>query len=289
MCIRDRIFKDLQNLMSGFFDELNIRADLITETLLDEEVRFRETLTKGLDILSQEIPNIKNNTLDGKVAFKLYDTFGFPLDLTQDFLKSQNIVIDIESFNQAMEAQKEEARASWKGSGDTATQKIWFELAKKYNPTIFDGYKKNNVESKIISILQNSNEVDCLNAQSNEGCIIITENTCFYGESGGQVGDTGVIKSKSGEFLVTDTKKTPQGIFIHFGKLISGSMKVGEDVDLSIDEERRSLIMKNHSATHLLHAALRNTLGNHVAQRGSLVNSEKLRFDFSHNLSLIHI
>ena len=278
-----KIFKDLQNLMSGFYDELNIRADLIKETLLDEEVRFRETLTKGLDILSQEIPNIKNNTLDGKVAFKLYDTFGFPLDLTQDFLKSKNIVIDIESFNQAMEAQKEEARASWKGSGDTATQKIWFELAKKYNPTIFDGYEKNSVKSKIISILQNFNEVDFLKDQSIEDCIIITENTCFYGESGGQVGDTGTIKSKNGEFLVKDTKKTPQGIFIHFGKLISGSINVGEEVDISIDEERRSLIMKNHSATHLLHAALRNTLGNHVAQRGSLVNSEKLRFDFSHN------
>ena len=278
-----KIFKDLQNLMSGFYDELNVRADLITETLQDEEVRFRETLTKGLDILSQEIPNIKNNTLDGKVAFKLYDTFGFPLDLTQDFLKSKNIVIDTESFNQAMEAQKEEARASWKGSGDTATQKIWFELAKKYNPTNFNGYEKNRIDSKIISILENFNEVDYLEDQSSEGGIIITENTCFYGESGGQVGDTGTIKSKNGEFLVTDTKKTPQGIFIHFGKLISGSMKVGEDVDLSIDEERRSLIMKNHSATHLLHAALRNTLGNHVAQRGSLVNSEKLRFDFSHN------
>src|SRR6056300_608548 len=234
-----KIFKDLQNLMSGFYDELNVRADLITETLQDEEVRFRETLTKGLDILSQEIPNIKNNTLDGKVAFKLYDTFGFPLDLTQDFLKSKNIVIDIESFNQAMDAQKEEARASWKGSGDTATQKIWFELAKKYNPTIFDGYEKNSIKSKILSILHNSNEVDFLKDKSSEGSII-TENTCFYGESGGQVGDTGTIKSKNGEFLVTDTKKTPQGIFIHFGKLISGSMKVSEDVDLSINEERRS-------------------------------------------------
>jgi alanyl-tRNA synthetase len=217
-----KIFKDLQNLMSGFYDELNIRADLISETLHDEEVRFRETLTKGLDILSQEIPNIKNNTLDGKVAFKLYDTFGFPLDLTQDFLKSKNIVIDIDSFNRAMEAQKEEARASWKGSGDTATQKIWFELAKKYNPTIFDGYEKNSVKSKIVSILHNSNEVDFLKDQSIEGCIIITENTCFYGESGGQVGDTGIIKAMNGQFLVIDTKKTPQGIFIHFGKLISG-------------------------------------------------------------------
>ena len=174
-----KIFKDLQNLMSGFYDELNIRADLIKETLLDEEVRFRETLTKGLDILSQEIPNIKNNTLDGKVAFKLYDTFGFPLDLTQDFLKSKNIVIDIESFNQAMEAQKEEARASWKGSGDTATQKIWFELAKKYNPTIFDGYEKNSVKSKIISILQNFNEVDFLKDQSIENVLLLLKIHAF--------------------------------------------------------------------------------------------------------------
>jgi len=278
-----KIFEDLKILMGGFYDELNIRSDLISETLQDEEVRFRETLSKGLDILSQEIPKIKNNTLDGRVAFKLYDTFGFPLDLTQDFLKSKNIVIDVESFNKSMESQKEEARASWKGSGDTATQKIWFELAKKLNPTIFEGYEKNNIESKILTILKNFEEVDILFENTGEELVIITQKTCFYGESGGQVGDTGIIKSNNGEFLVTDTRKTPQGIFIHFGKLISGSMKVGDSVDLSIDKDRRSLIMKNHSATHLLHAALRNILGNHIAQRGSLVNSEKLRFDFSHN------
>ena len=278
-----KIFEDLKSLMGGFYDELNIRSDLISETLQDEEVRFRETLSKGLDILSQEIPKIKNNTLDGRVAFKLYDTFGFPLDLTQDFLKSKNIVIDIESFNKSMESQKEEARASWKGSGDTATQKIWFELAKKLNPTVFEGYEKNHIESKILTVLKNFEEVDILLENTGEELVIITEKTCFYGESGGQVGDTGTIKSSKGEFLVTDTRKTPQGIFIHFGKLISGRMKVGDSVDLSIDKDRRSLIMKNHSATHLLHASLRNILGNHVAQRGSLVNSEKLRFDFSHN------
>jgi len=278
-----KIFKDLKNLMGGFYDELNIRSALISETLEDEETRFRETLSKGLDILSQEIPKIKNNTLDGRVAFKLYDTFGFPLDLTQDFLKSKNIVIDIESFNKSMESQKEEARASWKGSGDTATQKIWFELAKKLNPTVFEGYEKNHIESKILTVLKNFEEVDSLLENTSEELVIITEKTCFYGESGGQVGDTGTIKSSKGEFLVTDTRKTPQGIFIHFGKLISGSIKVGDSVDLSIDKDRRSLIMKNHSATHLLHASLRNILGNHVAQRGSLVNSEKLRFDFSHN------
>ena len=278
-----KIFEDLKNLMGGFYDELNIRSALISETLEDEETRFRETLSKGLDILSQEIPKIKNNTLDGRVAFKLYDTFGFPLDLTQDFLKSKNIVIDIESFNKSMESQKEEARASWKGSGDTATQKIWFELAKKLNPTVFEGYEKNHIESKISTVMKNFEEVDSLLENTGEELVIITEKTCFYGESGGQVGDTGTIKSSKGEFLVTDTRKTPQGIFIHFGKLISGSMRVGDSVDLSIDKDRRSLIMKNHSATHLLHASLRNILGNHVAQRGSLVNSEKLRFDFSHN------
>ena len=162
----------------------------------------------GKTDINKIISNSKSNVISGSEVFELYDTFGFPLDLTQDFLKSKNIVIDIESFNQAMEAQKEEARASWKGSGDTATQKIWFELAKKYKPTIFDGYEKNSVNSKIISILQNFNEVDFLKDQSIEDCIIITENTCFYGESGGQVGDTGTIKSKNGEFLVKDTKKT---------------------------------------------------------------------------------
>ena len=150
-----KILEDLKSLMGGFYDELNIRSASISETLQDEEVRFRETLSKGLDILSQEIPKIKNNTLDGRVAFKLYDTFGFPLDLTQDFLKLKNIVIDIESFNKSMESQKEEARASWKGSGDTATQKIWFELAKKLNPTVFEGYEKNHIESKILTVLKN--------------------------------------------------------------------------------------------------------------------------------------
>ena len=278
----DKIFNNLQSLMGDFFDELNTRSDLIKETLSTEENKFRETLSKGLEILGQELPNIKDNTLDGKIAFKLYDTYGFPLDLTQDYLKSKNINVDTDSFNMAMEAQKNEARASWKGSGDDGIQKIWFDLAKKFKPTVFEGYTKSSISSEIISIIQDNKEVDSVN-KANQDYALIAKNTCFYGESGGQIGDRGKIFNNDFEFQVTDTKKTPQGIFIHFGKLVSGSISINDNVKMELDLNLRDLVKKNHSATHLLHAALRNQLGNHVAQRGSLVNDEKLRFDFSHN------
>ena len=278
----DKIFNNLQSLMGDFFDELNTRSDLIKETLSTEENKFRETLSKGLEILGQELPNIKDNTLDGKIAFKLYDTYGFPLDLTQDYLKSKNINVDTDSFNMAMEAQKNEARASWKGSGDDGIQKIWFDLAKKFKPTVFEGYTKSSISSEIISIIQDNKEVDSVN-KANQDYALIAKNTCFYGESGGQIGDRGKIFNNDFEFQVTDTKKTPQGIFIHFGKLVSGSISINDSVKMELDLNLRDLVKKNHSATHLLHAALRNQLGNHVAQRGSLVNDEKLRFDFSHN------
>ena len=278
----DKIFNNLQSLMGDFFDELNTRSDLIIETLSTEENKFRETLSKGLEILGQELPNIKDNTLDGKIAFKLYDTYGFPLDLTQDYLKSKNINVDTDSFNMAMEAQKNEARASWKGSGDDGIQKIWFDLAKKFKPTVFEGYTKSSISSEIISIIQDNKEVDSVN-KANQDYALIAKNTCFYGESGGQIGDRGKIFNNDFEFQVTDTKKTPQGIFIHFGKLVSGSISINDNVKMELDLNLRDLVKKNHSATHLLHAALRNQLGNHVAQRGSLVNDEKLRFDFSHN------
>ena len=278
----DKIFNNLQSLMGDFFDELNTRSDLIKETLSTEENKFRETLSKGLEILGQELPKIKNNTLDGKIAFKLYDTYGFPLDLTQDYLKSKNINVDTDSFNMAMEAQKNEARASWKGSGDDGIQKIWFDLAKKFKPTVFEGYTKSSISSEIISIIQDNKEVDSVN-KANQDYALIAKNTCFYGESGGQIGDRGKIFNNDFEFQVTDTKKTPQGIFIHFGKLVSGSISINDNVKMELDLNLRDLVKKNHSATHLLHAALRNQLGNHVAQRGSLVNDEKLRFDFSHN------
>ena len=278
----NKIFKDLKLLMGSFFDELNSRSDLIEEILSTEEEKFRETLSKGLDILGDELPKIKNKTLDGKIAFKLYDTFGFPLDLTQDYLKSKNINVDTQSFNKAMEAQKKEARSSWKGSGDDTAQKIWFDLAKKNKLTEFEGYDKSSTSSIIKAILNGSEELKIADKTSKEYALIV-ENTCFYAESGGQVGDKGIIFNENFNFEVSDTKKTPQGIFIHFGILSSGKIKLNEKVELKINEDRRNYIKKNHSATHLLHAALRNQLGNHVAQRGSLVNSEKLRFDFSHN------
>ena len=276
------IFKELKNLMGDFYQELNTGADAIKETLYSEEIKFRETLSKGLEILGQELPKIKNNKLDGKIAFKLYDTFGFPLDLTQDYLRSKNISVDVESFDAAMKLQKEEARSSWKGSGDGDTQKLWFDLAKKIKPTTFDGYKETTIIANISALVLNSEQVQNL-SDNNEQSAIITDKSCFYAESGGQVGDKGTIASDTAEFKVTDTRKTPQGIFIHFGNVTSGNFKIGQEVKLKIDTSLRDLIKKNHSATHLLHAALRNNLGTHVAQRGSLVNEDKLRFDFSHN------
>ena len=276
------IFKELKNLMGDFYQELNTGADAIKETLYSEEIKFRETLSKGLEILGQELPKIKNNKLDGKIAFKLYDTFGFPLDLTQDYLRSKNISVDVESFDAAMKLQKEEARSSWKGSGDGDTQKLWFDLAKKIKPTTFDGYKETTIIANISALVLNSEQVQNL-SDNNEQSAIITDKSCFYAESGGQVGDKGTITSDTAEFKVTDTRKTPQGIFIHFGNVTSGNFKIGQEVKLKIDTSLRDLIKKNHSATHLLHAALRNNLGTHVAQRGSLVNEDKLRFDFSHN------
>ena len=276
------IFKELKNLMGDFYQELNTGADAIKETLYSEEIKFRETLSKGLEILGQELPKIKNNKLNGKIAFKLYDTFGFPLDLTQDYLRSKNISVDVESFDAAMKLQKEEARSSWKGSGDGDTQKLWFDLAKKIKPTTFDGYKETTIIANISALVLNSEQVQNL-SDNNEQSAIITDKSCFYAESGGQVGDKGFITSDTAEFKVTDTRKTSQGIFIHFGNVTSGNFKIGQEVKLKIDTSLRDLIKKNHSATHLLHAALRNNLGTHVAQRGSLVNEDKLRFDFSHN------
>ncbi len=276
------IFEELKNLMGDFYKELNTGADVIKETLYSEEIKFRETLSKGLEILGQELPKIKNNKLDGRVAFKLYDTFGFPLDLTQDYLRSKNISVDVESFDAAMKLQKEEARSSWKGIGDGDTQKLWFDLAKKIKPTTFDGYKETTIIANISALVSDSEQVQNL-SDNNEQSAIVTDKSCFYAESGGQVGDKGTITSDTAEFKVTDTRKTPQGIFIHFGNVTLGNFKIGQEVKLKIDTSLRDLIKKNHSATHLLHAALRNNLGTHVAQRGSLVNEDKLRFDFSHN------
>jgi alanyl-tRNA synthetase len=280
-----QLFPELEKLMSSFYPELKSAENLIIETLRNEETKFRETLTKGLKILNEEIKTVKDNKLNGEVAFKLYDTFGFPLDLTQDFLKTKNISVNVKEFDLSMNAQKSEAKASWKGSGDQGTNKIWYELSKNITQTVFEGYEKTNSKSNILSIIKDYQEIpECLN--SDEQLILITKNTPFYAETGGQIGDKGHFKTNSATFQVSDTQKTPLGLYLHFGHVLKGKICLGDSVEMIVDSSKRELIKKNHSATHLLHASLRNNLGKHVAQKGSLVNEEKLRFDFSHNKSI---
>ena len=277
-----KLFPELKNLMSSSYPELNSAESLIVETLENEENRFRETLTKGLKILNEEIENITNDTLNGEVAFKLYDTFGFPLDLTEDFLKTKNISVDVKQFEASMNAQKNEAKASWKGSGDQGTDKIWYELSKNIDQTIFEGYEKTTSNSEILKIIYDSKEItEC--KKSDDQIIIITKKTPFYAETGGQIGDKGHFKTNTALFNVTDTQKTPLGLYLHVGHISDGKISIGDNVEMTVDVSLRELIKKNHSATHLLHASLRNNLGKHVAQKGSLVNEDKLRFDFSHN------
>ena len=280
-----QLFPELKNLMSSFYPELKSAESLIIETLQNEESKFRETLTKGLKILNEEIEIIKDNTLNGDVAFKLYDTFGFPLDLTQDFLKTKNISVNVKEFDLSMNAQKIEAKASWKGSGDQGTDKIWYELSKNIDQTIFEGYEKTNSKSNILRIIKGSQEI-LESSNSDDQLILITENTPFYAETGGQIGDKGHFKTDSATFKVSDTQKTPLGLFLHLGHVLKGRISLGDSVEMIVDSAKRELIKKNHSATHLLHASLRNNLGKHVAQKGSLVNDDKLRFDFSHNKSI---
>ena len=280
-----QLFPELKNLMSSFYPELKSAESLIIETLQNEESKFRETLTKGLKILNEEIETIKDNTLNGDVAFKLYDTFGFPLDLTQDFLKTKNISVNVKEFDLSMNAQKIEAKASWKGSGDQGTDKIWYELSKNIDQTIFEGYEKTNSKSNILRIIKDSQEILEF-SNSDDQLILITENTPFYAETGGQIGDKGHFKTDSATFKVSDTQKTPLGLFLHLGHVLKGRISLGDSVEMIVDSAKRELIKKNHSATHLLHASLRNNLGKHVAQKGSLVNDDKLRFDFSHNKSI---
>ncbi len=280
--IFSKLFPELKNLMSSSYPELNSAESLIVETLENEENRFRETLTKGLKILNEEIENITNDTLNGEVAFKLYDTFGFPLDLTEDFLKTKNISVDVKEFEASMNAQKNEAKASWKGSGDQGTDKIWYELSKNIDQTIFEGYEKTTSNSEILKIIYDSKEItEC--KKSDDQIIIITKKTPFYAETGGQIGDKGHFKTNTALFNVTDTQKTPLGLYLHVGHISDGKISIGDNVEMTVDVPLRELIKKNHSATHLLHASLRNNLGKHVAQKGSLVNEDKLRFDFSHN------
>ncbi len=267
--------------MGQAFPEL-IRAEaLISETLKLEETRFRKTLERGLSILEEETRGLKSGgKVKGETAFTLYDTYGFPLDLTQDALKPRGIGVDVEGFNAAMMRQKEKARASWAGSGEAATETVWFSLREKLGATEFLGYETERAEGVVSALVRDGKEVESLKA--GEAGAIVVNQTPFYGESGGQVGDSGVISADGLRFKVTDTQKKAGDLFVHFGTVEQGALKAGLAVALDVDHARRSAIRQNHSATHLLHEALRQVLGDHVAQKGSLVAPDRLRFDFSH-------
>ena len=276
----DKIFPTLLDIFKTAYPELMRAKDLIINTFINEETKFKETVEKGLKILEDEI-SVSSNKLDGKIAFKLYDTYGFPLDLTQDYLKSKNVEVDVEIFNQMMKEQKERARKNWKGTGDQEDQKNWFKITENLGSTEFLGYDQTESESEITCIVKSDSKTDQLN--EGENGIIILNQTPFYGESGGQVGDIGTIMFEHNTFEVNDTTKLFGSFYLHHGKVKKGKFKIGDSVTAKIDSYKRQLIKCNHSSTHLLHASLRKILGNHVSQKGSLVNSEKLRFDFSHN------
>ncbi len=273
------IFKTLQEEMSENYPELERAQSLIKETLKMEEEKFLVLLDRGIKILNEEISKI-NKVLPGEVAFKLYDTYGFPLDLTEDILRNKSLKVDHNKFESLMKESRELAKKNWKGSGDSSVDQIWFGIKDKIGPTEFLGYETNQAESVIVGLLKDNKEIEEL--KNGEEGIIITNQTPFYGESGGQVGDTGIISSENFNFEVNDVQKKIGDIFIHYGKVIKGSIKLKDSVEMKIDVERRENIRAYHSATHLLHESLRRVLGKHVIQKGSLVAPDRLRFDFSH-------
>ena len=276
-----KLFDILLSEMKFSYPELNTGKDLIIETLKNEEEKFSTLLDRGIKILNENLEKVKNNILPGPVAFKLYDTFGFPLDLTEDILRTKKIKVDIKSFENEMENSKKLARSNWKGSGDKSVEEKWFKVREQLKPTEFLGYKFEKAEGIVLKISKDNQFVET--AKTGDEVEIITNQTPFYGESGGQVGDQGLIQTSDCKININDTQKKLGDLFVHIGKIETGSINIGESVNLSINIERRDNSKANHSATHLLHESLRRTLGKHVIQKGSLVSPEKLRFDFSHN------
>ena len=276
-----KLFNVLLNEMSQSHPELSVGQDLILETLKNEEEKFSSLLDRGIKILNDNLGKVKNNILPGSVAFKLYDTYGFPLDLTADILRTKNIRVDREAFETKMKASKKIARANWKGSGDKSVEEKWFMAREGLNPTDFLGYEFDKAEGVIIKISKGNHFVD--NAKTGDEVEIVTNQTPFYAESGGQVGDQGIIYSNNLKVAIIDTQKKMGDIHVHLGKIEKGSLKINQNVNLEINVDRRNNAKAYHSATHLLHEALRKILGKHVTQKGSLVSPEKLRFDFSHN------
>ena len=267
--------------MSDSYPELKRAEPLITETLKTEEEKFSSLLNRGIEILNENLNKVKNNSFPGEVAFKLYDTYGFPLDLTADILKNKNIKVDNAGFDKEMEKSKKLARANWKGSGDKSLEEKWFKVREQLNPTEFLGYEFDKLEGVVLKISKGKNFVN--EAKTGDEVEIVTNQTPFYAESGGQVGDQGIIYSNDCKVIIEDTQKKMGDLHVHYGKIEKGSLKVNQTVNLEINVQRRNNARAYHSATHLLHEALRRTLGKHVTQKGSLVSPEKLRFDFSHN------
>jgi alanyl-tRNA synthetase len=276
-----RLVPVLVREMGQAYPELHRTDAMITETLKLEEVRFRRTLERGLAILDEASKSLKKGDMfDGVTAFTLYDTYGFPLDLTQDALRPRGIGVDIAAFTDAMEEQRKKARASWAGSGEAADEAVWFGIREKVGGTEFLGYETESAEGVVAALVRDGKEVDALR-KGDSGAVVLNQ-TPFYGESGGQVGDTGVMTADGVRFKVTDTQKHLGDVFVHIGVVEEGMLKTGAALALDVDHRRRGTIRKNHSATHLLHEALRQVLGDHVAQKGSLVAPDRLRFDFSH-------
>ena len=277
-----RLVPALVTEMGQAYPELQRGQALIEEVLEREETQFRRTLDKGLKLLDEATGDMgEGGTLDGETAFKLYDTFGFPYDLTEDALRSRGIGVDRNGFDAAMQQQKAAARAAWKGSGEAASEDVWFDIAEREGSTEFTGYNSTTGEAAVVAIVKDGAEVD--SANEGDAVVILTNQTPFYGESGGQTGDAGRIWTPEGlEFAVETTNKPLGRLHTHVGTIAKGSVKLGDAVHLEVDAERRDRIRANHSATHLVHAALRNRLGGHVTQKGSLVSDDRFRFDFSH-------
>jgi len=276
-----KLFDVLLNEMKNSYPELDTGKELIIETLKNEEEKFSFLLERGMKILNDNLNKVQNKILPGSIAFKLYDTYGFPLDLTADILRGQNISVDNIGFDKEMERSKALARANWKGSGDKSVEEKWFKIREELNPTEFLGYEFDKAEAIILKISKNNEFIE--KATAGEEIEIITNQTPFYGESGGQVGDQGYILSQECKIKIYDTQKKMGDLYVHYGKIEKGKVSVGQSVNLEIDLVRRNNSKANHSATHLLHESLRRTLGKHVTQKGSLVSPDKLRFDFSHN------
>ncbi|WP_299130757.1 alanine--tRNA ligase [uncultured Amaricoccus sp.] len=275
-----RLVPALVAQMGGAFPELGRARPLIEETLLLEETRFKTTLDRGLRLLEDELQRLPDGgALPGEAAFRLYDTFGFPLDLTQDALREQGRAVDVAGFEAAMAEQKRKARAAWAGSGEAADETIWFDLAEKHGTTEFLGYDTETAEGQVLALVRDGAEARA--AKAGDSVQIVLNQTPFYAESGGQVGDTGVMRTDGARVTISDVRKKA-GVFVHHGHVEEGSFTVGAAAALTVDHARRAAIRANHSATHLLHEALRRALGDHVAQRGSLVAPDRLRFDFAH-------